>query len=336
MKKDINALIDNIRSVVESHKIATGEYARWLWESEDDPGRELGINPYGCADAANILYTIGDFPSESAEREKWIAALRNMQNKETGLYEERTHHTLHTTAHCLAALELFDAKPLHPLSGLDKYKTKEGLYDLLDNLRWKDSPWNNSHQGAGIYAALNIAEEATSEWNKWYFDWFWDEMCPESGMWRKDYATAGTVPIFNYMAGSFHYLFNHEHGKMPIRYPEKMIDACLDMYKNKEKELPDYFMGSVHFIQIDWVYCITRALRQCTHRFDECVEAIESFAEVYIDYLMNIDPKTHDAMNDLHLLFGSVCCLAELQQFLKGQIITDKPLKLVLDRRPFI
>ena len=39
---------------------------------------------------------------------------------------------------------------------------------------------------------------------------------------------------------------------------------------------------------------------------------------------------------DLHLLFGMVCCLAELQQALPGTFRTQRPLRLVLDRRPFI
>ena len=36
------------------------------------------------------------------------------------------------------------------------------------------------------------------------------------------------------------------------------------------------------------------------------------------------------------MLFGGVCALAELQQTLRGELISDKPLRLVLDRRPFI
>ena len=40
--------------------------------------------------------------------------------------------------------------------------------------------------------------------------------------------------------------------------------------------------------------------------------------------------------NDLHCLFGSTCCLAELQSALPGKLISSKPLRLVLDRRPFI
>ncbi len=51
---------------------------------------------------------------------------------------------------------------------------------------------------------------------------------------------------------------------------------------------------------------------------------------------MSLDPDTSAKMDDLHLLFGAICCVAELQRFLPGSVITDKPLKLVLDRRPFI
>ncbi len=334
MKRDINGLIEKIRGIIKTHEISTGEYARWLWDNPSNPGRELGVNPYGCADAANILYTIGDFPTDDNEREKWVAALRKLQDKDTGLYAEKTHHTLHTTAHCLSALQLFDKKPLYPLTGLDKYKTKEGLYELLESINWDFSPWADSHKGAGIYAALNVAEEATPEWNEWYFQWFWDEMCPDTGMWRKGFVTTNNSPLYTHMGGSFHYLFNHEHANMPIRYPEKMIDSCIEMYK--DNLVPDDFASTVNFIQVDWVYCITRPLRQCAHRYQECVEVIEDFAQRYIDYLESLDPKTDDGMNDLHALFGSVCCLAEFQQFLKGKIITDKPLKLVLDRRPFI
>ena len=63
---------------------------------------------------------------------------------------------------------------------------------------------------------------------------------------------------------------------------------------------------------------------------------IRDFAEFYINNLNNIDYKHDDRWNDLHMLFGTCCALAELQAALPGEIITDYPLRLVLDRRPFI
>ncbi len=327
-KKNITPLIKNMKKAVELHCIKAGVYSRY--RDEEQPK----MNAYGCADAANILYTINEFPRDIEERKQWVEALQSMQEKDTGLFVEGSHFPLHTTAHCAAALELFDAAPLYPMTALEPYKTKEGLYAFLEALQWEKSPWNNSHMGAGIYVAMNMAEEATPEWNQWYFDWYYEEADPITGLWRKGYADRAGEKIYEHMAGSFHYLFNHEYANMPLRYPEKMIDTCLEMYE--KKHIPVFFGKGINFIEMDWVYCITRALRQCGHRFEECVIVLKNFADSYIDYLMTLDPEKSDEFNDLHMLFGALCCVTELQQFLKGYLYSEKPLRLVLDRRPFI
>lgn len=327
--KDITPFIDRVRSIVESHKINTGEYARYTIGD-----KAMIANEYGCADAANILYMIGDFPRDVEERACWISVLQNMQDKDTGLFHEDTHFPLHTTAHCISALELFDAGPLYKLTELNQYKTKEGLYGLLESLKWVESPWNNSHMGAGIYSALNVAGEATKEWNDWYFDWLWEEADPEFGLWRKGCINKDDPRIYVHMASTFHYLFNHEYAKMPLRYPEKVIDTCLYMYE--KRYLLNSFGKQANFIEVDWVYCITRALRQCGHRYEECVRVVKAFADEYLEFLLNVQPDNIAVFDDLHLLFGVLCCVAELQQFLPGYIYSGKPLKLVLERRPFI
>lgn len=326
---NIDSLIEKIYTTVESHRLEEGKYVRWLWQNEDG-GRDLGINEYGCADAANILYTIGRFPETSEKREAWVKTMQDMQNPETGLFTECTHHPIHTTAHCTAALELFDAKPKYPLTDLMQYANKEGLYGLLEGLNWLKYPWPQSHQGAGIYASLVLTESVDNQWVEDYFNWFWDNANPDTGMWQMD----SVAPAYHIMAGTFHYLFNHEHAHRPLRYPEKFIDSMLSMYNNKE--IASGFGKEVGFIDIDWVYCVNRATRQTAYRFDECKKALAEFAETLITYLNNIDVKTHENFNDLHMLFGTTCCLAELQQALPGMIRSTKPLKLVLDRRPFI
>ena len=93
---------------------------------------------------------------------------------------------------------------------------------------------------------------------------------------------------------------------------------------------------NIGFSEIDWVFCLTRAMRQSPHRFEEGKAALRRFAEFFLDYLESLDPMTDDGLNDLHALFGTVCCLAELQSALPGEITSEKPMKLVLDRRPFI
>ena len=106
---NIDNLREKISAVVRAHALEDGAYARWLWQNAAGD-RELGANEYGIADAANILYTIGEFPN-GEKRAQLCAALAARQDPESGLFTERTHHPLHTTAHCVAALELFDERP---------------------------------------------------------------------------------------------------------------------------------------------------------------------------------------------------------------------------------
>ena len=113
------------------------------------------VDPYGCSDAANILYTIGRFPRDLDERAGFVAEMQAQQEPDTGLWRETTHHPIHTTAHCIAALELFDAGPRHQLTALAGQRTPDGIRRFLDGLKWQETPWQASHQGAGVYAALD-------------------------------------------------------------------------------------------------------------------------------------------------------------------------------------
>ncbi len=328
---NIDHIIDKFHRVVESHKLSEGIYCRWLWQDAKN-SRELGINEYGCADAANILYTIGRFEGDSEKRACWIKAMQDMQDPDTGMFTEATHHTIHTTAHVTAALELFDALPKYPVYDLLKYRDREALCEKLESLDWENDPWPQSHQGAGLFAALTITRAVDAEWKKWYFDWLKERCDPVTGI---SYAGKhGKKPLNHHLNGWFHYMFNHNYANMPFPMPEKLIDSCLDMYANNG--LGETFGKICNFAEIDWVFCLNRATRQTPHRFHEAKAALRDFAAKYIANMDALDEKTDETLNDLHMLFGAVCCLAELQIALPGEVDTTVPLKLVLDRRPFI
>ena len=340
--RNIDELIGRIRETVETHRLENeGEYCRWLWQNEAKP-RKLGLNEYGCADAANILYTINDFVEEPEKRAGWIRTLRSLQDKETGMYYEETHHTIHTTAHCIAALELFDAKVEHPLTALKDYTTPEGIRKFLDDLDMGHAPWPASHQGAGIYAALKLSDSVDMAWERAYFDWFYENQSPETGLWKTGPVEEGFAPLFAHIGGGFHYLFNIEYAKRPIRYAKQMVDTCISLYENNQMGDKisthdcDLFGKYVGFLEVDWVYMISRASRREGYREADCKNTVRKFAKEYIDWLYSLDYKTHDSFNDLHKLFGACCALAEIQQYLIGEYETTKPLRLVLDRRPFI
>lgn len=324
--RNIDSLIIKIKECVDKHNLGKpGEYSRWLFGKN----KNLGLNEYGCADAANILYTIGYFPKNPDERACWVKTMQSLQNPETGMWTEATHHTIHTTAHVSASLELFDASPLYKCKALKKYTTKEGLYELLEKEVDWSNPWPQSHKGAGILPSLTNTDMVSLEWKNWYFDWMWEHSNKDNGFFCFGTPTA---PLYQYMAGGFHYIFNHECEHRPLRYPEQIIDSCLHIMETKEGNL----IKQCTFIDVDVVYCLTRALRQTPYKFYEGKKALEKYAEEYLDMMYAIDCENDAAFNDLHMLFGAVCCLAELQSALPGKIITSKPLRLVLDRRPFI
>lgn len=328
---DIDNFVQAAYEITASHALPDGGYARWIWQNKDNT-RDLGINPYGCADAANILYTIGRFPKDEETRRQCISALRSLQDPKSGLFVEATHHPIHTTAHCIAALELFDASPKYKPYALLKYSDVKELIKFFNELDCDNDRW--SHRGAGLFVSMVLTESVDKQWQEAYFNWLWENADEESGLFRKGCVNAGNVPISHHFAGTFHYLFNIEYAKMPIRYPDKIIDTLLSYCKD-EKTRND-LSRQIGFLPVDWVYCISRARRQAPHRFNECTEALTDFAERLTGHLKSLDPETHDGINDLHGLFGVLCCLAELQQALPGFIKSEKPLRLVLDRRPFI
>jgi len=285
---DLSALVARFEGAVRACATGTpGSYRRWTRPS---PGRGLEPNPYGCADAANLLYTLACFPADAGERAAAVAELQSFQDPRSGFFRESTHHEIHVTAHCVAALELFEAPPAHELKGLAPLDEPGALEAFLDSLAWRDDPWLASHRGAGIYAA-------------------------------------------RLLAGTFHYLFNYEHTRRPHPHPAAFVDTCLAIFA-AGNEWP---LGrTVSFAEVDWVYCLARAMRQTEHRRGEAEKALRAFAADYIDFLTQLDWDTDEGGSDLHRLFGAACALAELQRAVPGLLRSPRPLRLVLDRRPFI
>lgn len=332
---DLRPFLERVESIVARHALSPpGAFARWT-RPDLSTSRDLDINPYGCADAVNLLYTLGCLPSKPAERDAWIATLQSLQDPQDGLFHEATHHPIHTTAHCIAALELLDARPRHPLKALEPLRDPQAIDAFLESLDWKENPWLESHRGAGLYAALTLAGDIDARWEARYFDWLAAQVDPSTGLLRRGcvpLVAEGGRPLFPHLAGTFHYLFNFEHAKRALPHPEARVETCLRIF---QRNLFPFFRF-VGFAEIDWVYCLTRSLRCCNHRSAEAQDALAAFAQRHIAFLTALDPETDPGLDDLHALFGTVCALAELQTALSDRIESDRPLHLVLDRRPFI
>lgn len=131
MPISLQPLIESIQAVVASHALGQpGAYRRWNWQHTNG-ARDLGLNAYGCADAANLLYTINAFPADPAERAEWVETLRGLQDAGSGMFNEATHVPIHTTVHCIAAL------PAHPLRALVELRDPTALARLFG---WAERP----------------------------------------------------------------------------------------------------------------------------------------------------------------------------------------------------
>jgi hypothetical protein len=335
---DLRPFIERVRNTVEVHRVDTAsrEYANSLSQLHDNSRYE---DVYGTADAAIITYTLNEMSAEPQERRLWIDALQKHQAAETGVFAGKGHNEIHSTAFALSALELFDAKGLYPLKWFERYMDEEELIRLLESLDWRNEPWGESLKGAGIYACLVLSSSVGEEWERAYFDWLSRNADPLTGLWRRgcvrqeDGSLIG-APIFHHIAGSFHYLFNLAHRKEPIPYAERMLDTCLELYQSDKLELPS---TPFSYFYIDWVYTLLCGMRQHpAYRQAECEAAIKGSTEAFISELARLGAETAEPFDDLHSLCGVVCGLAAIQHALPELIQTDKPLQLVLDRRPFL
>jgi hypothetical protein len=63
---------------------------------------------------------------------------------------------------------------------------------------------------------------------------------------------------------------------------------------------------------------------------------VRSFAGEYARNLLAHVASRPAPFEDLHALNGTMSAFAELQQAVPGLLRTERPLKLILDRRPFI
>ena len=328
---DLRGFIRDVRGIVDRHNLGkAGEYTRWL--TQDAKGsRNLGCTPYGCANAVNILYTIGALPEQAEERQAMVEVLQRFQDAETGLFTNPGNYETHTTAFVSGALKLLDAKPLHRAHAFEKYLDKAALDAFMDAIDWPCDPWLGSHLGAGLYASMLLTGTSTDEWEDLYFRWLDENADPHTGLWKRGCLSG--APRFHYLAATFHYVFSYEHARRALPYPEALLNECISAYR--EGACID-FAKEVGWADIDFAYLMARVQRRAGVRFAESQQILLEIADGLISQLLAMDPETSQTLNDLNTLFAIVCALAVLQEALPGYIRTSVPLKLVLDNRPFL
>jgi len=326
----IDSIIDRIETALKQHELSPGRYTRWTRQPEHSP-HLIGPNPYACADAANILHILNRFPADPAVRASFVSSIQDFQDAKSGLFIASTHHVIHTTAYCVNALHLLGAKPRYPFAELTEYLDITNVFDMLEERDWLTQGLG-AHPGAGVYTALAFTGEASAEWEDAYFDWLDAQCDTASGFWKKE-PVDDMFTIWQQLRDTTNFLCNYEYARRPFPCPMALIDSCLNMYLTDQ--MPENFGKGIRHFELDWVYCLNRASRQTSYRFEEIKAALKRFAQDYIAFLDGIDWSRHAAADDLHCLCGMLQCLTELQQALPGLLKSRKPLQSVIDRHPF-
>lgn len=328
---DLRPFINAVEGIVASHNLGCpGQYAQFITQNQKGT-RNLGLAPYGTANAVNILYTINRLPSELDERAAFIKVLQNFQNDKTGLFENPGNFSTHTTAFLCGALNLLDAVPLYKTEGFKEHTTREGIFKFMGSIDWAKEPWLGAHLGAGIYGSVILGGIGSDEFEDYYFEWLEENADPVTGLWKKG-ALSG-APAFHYIASTFHYVFNYEYAKRALPYPQELLDTCIKAYHDG---VCMDFSKEIGWPDIDFTYLLAKVQRRTGTRFEETQTILKEIADGLITQLLKLDPATDERLNDLNTLFAIVCALAVLQDALPGYIRTSKPLQLVLDKRPFL
>jgi hypothetical protein len=281
---------------------------------------------------ACILYTLGALSPDEKARAEWAAAFQQFQQRDTGWLIEKSpsHDPLHNTAFALGAMQLLDLAPQYPVRMGADYRDPRAF---LEGLNWTTAVYPDSHKGAGVGAIYALVPGlATPTWFDEYFaacDRLFDV---HNGLMGRDKPAGGDA---DQIGGTFHYSFLYQHFNRHPPYPEQRIDTVLRLQQPDGYWRPDNHL----WLTLDAIYLMTRTLRYCPHRFDDVRSVVRRVMATLVRdvYSPAGRARTFTGRLAVHSVTAAISIVAEAQQFLGAQeVVTDRPLKLVLDRRPFI
>jgi hypothetical protein len=327
MSHDLRPLINWITTSFEREVrvgASAGCYARR--RSESFP------HLYGITDMACVFYALGYWPPEPRARTEWCEQLQSLQEPDTGYCRAipADHGVLHNTAFTLGAMSLLAYAPQHPLRFTAEYADPAALRAWFEGLDWHDHVYRDSHDGAGLASAVTLVPGTLPpEWMEAYFTLTDSCFDPANGLMGKGKPPHGD---YDQIGGTFHYAFLYQYYHRPMPFPEARLDAVLGL----QLETGGWDPANPWWLTLDALYLLTRTARQTTHRRADVVRAAHRvLAQAY-------DRVTAAAFRDApeatpHTLTAVTATFAELQQFLGAEhVVTDRPLRLVLDQRPFI
>jgi hypothetical protein len=325
---DVQPFVDWIRAVYEpSVRVGgrVGHYAR-------QPDVEA-IDLYGVADLACVLYTIGHLAPDEHERMEWADAFATFQTDDGSFIEAApTHDRLHSTAFTLAAMELLGLQPRRPLTIIEQYADAATIEPFLSELDWRSDVYMGSHRGAGLGSIMSLDARPKPGWFDTFFGALDQRFDPANGLLGEGKPAIGDL---DQIGGTFHYHFLYEwhHRRMP--FPRARIDAVLGLQQANGFWTAD----SRLWVTLDAMYLLTRTVEGCGYRRADVDDAVWAAAQAVDTQILAREHRDEcfGWYLGAHSLTAATAIVAEAQRYAGAERVrTDRPLRLVLDRRPFI
>lgn len=295
---------------------------------------------YGTTDILISTFILDDLLLFEEQRDEWANIINSFQDPKTGWYKKTytMHYKEHTSAYAVAALNLIDRKPAHPLNWKNNI-----LLSKKSMKRWISGDWRmlwsiiwpGSHVISGVPAILAMTEQGEKKFFTWYFDWLDLHADPNSGFYLRGIPHRfGLIrePTKHELGGAFHMYYIYEWFKRQWPYPEKIVDHCIRLqHKNGfwDKDV-------TYCIDLDGLYSMIRSSRNANwYRKNDVKQSVCRYLESASRTLNDQDFFFSNYTNT-HVLTGALAAIAECQKWFPELVKTSQPWKQSLDYACYI
>ena len=245
---DFNNLAEDVSNWFSKMKVKETSYGRFRMSKSAYHAFSLDASSL----AADLCYMLAIQTTE-AEKDEQANFFNDLQAPETGFYHEPFVNELEKLQinrvvemsgtyfgfQLCGALEVIDRLPRYPFRFYEFTLRKSAITEYLET----KFPWNHSPWGAGgwIDSIATMLRMNIKMGYKEYqlpldemIEWLQENQNPETGLWGNLDSPKGLTGLVN---GGYHILRGtFFQMNMDIPYPERIIDACINVYKEN-----DYF-----------------------------------------------------------------------------------------------
>jgi hypothetical protein len=313
-----------------------GEYARRPDETE--------TALYGSADVACILYSLGRLNPSPRESAAWLEVLSGFQDAESGFFVDRAGmlSTAHNTGFAVGAMNLLHPQlrngelPRAPLRFAQLVREPADAERYVASLNWRSDCYEAGENLIGHASSFfNVSCAVPADWFDWLVGYVeGTKMDEANGMVGVDKPPAGDS---DQIGGTLHFDFLWAALARRLPFASARADALLGL------QLRSGLWDATNpwWLTFDAVYMLRRTLPDLSGERTEDVRAAVARATAALSARAS-DPAVRssdfvDPWMGAHMLTGAVSFFAYAQQVLgERRVITGRPLRSVLDRRPYI